>query len=99
MAGQVVPSEQDLQIQLSRRPDNIETPIGGKVKVSDVLGTIGTIGSAVPVIGPVIGAFGAIGKGISKLFGGKFTRKELEVLQEIHRRVGVRNEMAKNKEK
>ena len=74
--------------------------LGGKVKASDVVGTIGTLGSVLPGIGPAVGAIGAIGKGILKLFGGSIngsglTQKEMNVLMEIQRRVQEREKRSR----
>ncbi len=69
--------------------------LGGKIKPSDVIGTIGDVGSIIPVVGPAISLVSKIGKSIAKLFGGSLTQKELDMAMEIHRRVNERERTRK----
>ena len=72
--------------------------LGGKIKPSDVIGAIGDVGSVIPVVGPVISLVSKIGRGIAKLFGGGISKKELDMVMEIHRRVQERERMRKERE-
>ena len=78
-----------------------EQDLGGKVKASDVLGSISGIaagtgalsGIAAPIAVP-IAAIAGIGSAIAKLFGGGLTQGEINMVMKIKDRVDQRRNLA-----
>lgn len=77
--------------QVTPAPDSL----GGKVKPSDILGSIAGIAGGAGALGVPIGlpiaAISGIGSAIAKLFGGRLTEKEHRMLMDIQGRVDDRN--------
>ncbi len=87
MAGQV----------LSNPPSDvtlIEPDVGGKIKLSNILGTVAGVSGSLGALGaPLalpIAAIAGIGSSIAKLFGGGLTQKEVDMLMHIKSRVDHR---------
>ncbi len=105
-AGQVVPTpsnnstyiEQPEPSESSDASDFLNQKInrGGAVKPSDILGGISAVSgaaSAIPgaaIITAPIAAIAGLASSIAKLFGGRLTHKELEMLGHIKNRVDHR---------
>lgn len=61
---------------------------GGKIKASDVVGTLGDVASIVPGVGSIVSIPLKIGKSILKLFGAGMneglTQGEMDKIMEVH---------------
>ena len=90
MSGNVVPSA-----DIAER--------GGKIKVSQILGTVGAgagaIGALAPITAPVaipLGILAGLGSSIASLFGGNLSMEELKMVAMIKHRVSLRQQMVRN---
>ncbi len=78
-------------------PPAFEGDVGGAVKPSTVLGSIGGIAGGITAISPVlaplsapVAAIAGIGSAIAKLFGGGITSAEHDMIMRIYDRVQQR---------
>ena len=80
--------------------DNKSSAVGGKVKISGILGSIagiaGPTAALAPLTAPIalpIAAIAGIGSAIARLFGGGVTQKELDMIMHIKGRVDQRRDL------